>query len=681
MRRLWDWYRRYTFWSATLTSNSIRIDDYSMNTAPVNRQIHSKNLFDRLASAAIYVKMEVLQIGTEPRIFLPKELLPPKKRGCDRSSSSTPTLPQEFEIRVSSCKTSLERHKEQIKEILNHLDELSLNRIKNMEDNIEGLGKGRVIIQQDFNNLETKLQETISKVAKLQRKELKQNNKITLARFRINDLEKIIKEIQARHQADKESLLASTTSASDAPAMNQATIKQLVVDSVATALEAKAANSANADNKSLGAVGLIRGFECTESVFSPSNYTEDCNVKFDTGTLTEEALSKEKLYAKFSKCDFWISIVQFLGNLIDSQGLHVDPAKIEAVKNWASATTPIEMRLGAVLMQREKVIAYVSRQLKPNKENYTTHDLELGAVVFAFKIWRHYLYGTKCTLFTDHKSFQHILDQKELNMRQRRWLELLADYDCEIRYHLGKENIILEAQTEAIKEENIKAENLRGMDKAFEICPDGTRCIKDRSWLPLFDGFIDPDHLNKVYRLRKALFGLKQAPRVWYDELSNFLMSKAFAKDQILCKQYAIVHVIKLDQQKSNSKRLKGSFGCLDTCKSTFGVIQFLGDKLVTWMSKKQDCTAMSSAKAKYVALSASCAQHFRTKHINVRYHFIKEHVECGISELYFVRTEYQLADMFTKALSQERFEYLVRRIGMRCLTPAELEVLENEYA
>ncbi|GKA93158.1 putative reverse transcriptase domain-containing protein [Tanacetum coccineum] len=303
-----------------------------------------------------------------------------------------------------------------------------------------------------------------------------------------------------------------------------------------------------------------------------------------------ELLKKEKLYAKFSKCDFWIRIVQFLGHLIDSQGLHVDPAKIEAVKNWTSPTTPTEIRqflglagyyqrfikdflkiakslteltqknkkyiwgkdqesafqllkqklceapilalpegnddfvvycdashqgLGAVLMQREKVIAYASRQLKPNKENYTTHDLELGAVVFAFKIWRHYLYDTKYTVFTDHKSLQHILDQKELNMRQLRWLELLADYDYEIRYHPGKANVVADAlsrkerikphalsrkerikplrvrslvmtihpkfpsqvlkdQTKALKEENIKAENLRGMDKAFEIRPNGT---------------------------------------------------------------------------------------------------------------------------------------------------------------------------------------------------------------
>ncbi|GKC23004.1 putative reverse transcriptase domain-containing protein [Tanacetum coccineum] len=181
-----------------------------------------------------------------------------------------------------------------------------------------------------------------------------------------------------------------------------------------------------------------------------------------------ELLKKEKLYAKFSKCDFWISIVQFLGHVIDSQGIHVDPAKIEAGEDQESVfqllkhnlcEAPIlalpegnddfvvycdasHQGLGAVLRQREKVIAYASRQLKPNEENYTTHNLELGAVIFALKIWRHYLYGTKCIVFTDYKSLQHILDQKELNMRQRRWLELLVDYDCEIRYHPGKANVI-----------------------------------------------------------------------------------------------------------------------------------------------------------------------------------------------------------------------------------------------
>ncbi|GKC95572.1 hypothetical protein Tco_1161014 [Tanacetum coccineum] len=139
--------------------------------------------------------------------FLPKELLPLKQRGHDRSYSSTSALPQEFEIGESSRKTSLERHEEQIEEILNHLDELSLDRIEHIEDKIEGLGNGRVIIQQDFNNLEAELQESRTRIAKLQRKHLGNNNKIALARFRIANLEQIIKDIQVCYQADKESLL------------------------------------------------------------------------------------------------------------------------------------------------------------------------------------------------------------------------------------------------------------------------------------------------------------------------------------------------------------------------------------------------------------------------------------------------------------------------------------------
>nr|GEZ40254.1 putative reverse transcriptase domain-containing protein [Tanacetum cinerariifolium] len=109
--------------------------------------------------------------------------------------------------------------------------------------------------------------------------------------------------------------------------------------------------------------------------------------------------------------------------------------------------------LDAVLMQKEKLIAYASCQLKVHEKNYTTHDLELGAMVFALKMWRHYLYGTKYVVFTDHKSLQHILDQKELNMRQYRWLELLSDYDCEIRYHPEKANVVADAlsQKERIK--------------------------------------------------------------------------------------------------------------------------------------------------------------------------------------------------------------------------------------
>ncbi|GJU69537.1 putative reverse transcriptase domain-containing protein [Tanacetum coccineum] len=284
-----------------------------------------------------------------------------------------------------------------------------------------------------------------------------------------------------------------------------------------------------------------------------------------------ELLKKEKLYAKFSKCEFWIPKVQFLGHVIDSRGIHVDPAKIESIKDWASPKTPTEIRqflglagyyrrfiegfskiaksmtkltqkgikfdwgekeenafqlikqklcsapilalpegsedfvvycdashkgLGAVLMQREKVIAYASRQLKVHEKNYTTHDLELGSVVFALKIWRHYLYGTRCTVFTDHKSLQHILDQKELNMRQRRWLELLSDYDCDIRYHPGKANVVADAlsqaQIEAQKPENLVNEDVGGIirkdipKEKLEPHADGTLCLHSRSWIPCY---------------------------------------------------------------------------------------------------------------------------------------------------------------------------------------------------
>ncbi|GJX89963.1 hypothetical protein Tco_0343289 [Tanacetum coccineum] len=127
--------------------------------------------------------------------FLPEELLPLKKRGRDRSSSSISDLPQAFEIGENSHKTSLERHEEQIEKILNHLDELSLDRIEHIEDKIEGLGKGRVIIQQDFDNLEAELRESHTQIAKLQRKQMGNNNKIALARFRIANLEQIIEDI------------------------------------------------------------------------------------------------------------------------------------------------------------------------------------------------------------------------------------------------------------------------------------------------------------------------------------------------------------------------------------------------------------------------------------------------------------------------------------------------------
>ncbi|GJS57891.1 putative nucleotidyltransferase, ribonuclease H [Tanacetum coccineum] len=250
-----------------------------------------------------------------------------------------------------------------------------------------------------------------------------------------------------------------------------------------------------------------------------------------------ELLKKEELYAKFSKCEFWLPKVQIFSHVIDSQGIHVDPTKIESIKDWASPKTPTEIRqflglagyyrrfiegflkianapilallegsedfvayydasikgLGDVLMQREKVIAYASRQLKIHEKNYTTHDLELGAVVFALKIWRHYLYRTKCTVFTDHNILQHILNQKELNMRQHHWLELLI---MTIGLELPKQ--ILNALTEARKPENIKNKDVGGMlienskdpeklrTEKLEPRADGTLCLNGRSWLPCY---------------------------------------------------------------------------------------------------------------------------------------------------------------------------------------------------
>lgn len=101
--------------------------------------------------------------------------------------------------------------------------------------------------------------------------------------------------------------------------------------------------------------------------------------------------------------------------------------------------------LGCVLMQDGKVISYASRQLKPHERNYPTHDLELAAVIFALKIWRHYLYGERCYIYTDHKSLKYLLSQKELNLRQRRWIELLKNYDCVIDYHPGRANVVADA--------------------------------------------------------------------------------------------------------------------------------------------------------------------------------------------------------------------------------------------
>ncbi|KAI3712190.1 hypothetical protein L1987_70740 [Smallanthus sonchifolius] len=291
-------------------------------------------------------------------------------------------------------------------------------------------------------------------------------------------------------------------------------------------------------------------------------------------------------------------------HIVNEKGIHVDPAKIKAVKNWNTPKTPTEVRsflgltgyyrrfisnfskivvpltalthkgklyewgpkqeeafqtlkqklcnapiltlpyenddlvvycdasnqrLGCVLMQRGKVIAYASRQLKIHEKSYTTHDLELGAVVFVLKIWRHYLYGTKCVVFTDHKSLQHIFNQKELNMRQRRWVELLNDYDCEIRYHPGKENVvadalsrkdqvmlhciriqtdiqnrILEAQHVSVIEGNMYEEMLCGVELQLEPKPNGLLYYLNRIWVPDRDD-LHEFLMNEAHKTRYSI--------------------------------------------------------------------------------------------------------------------------------------------------------------------------------
>ncbi|WVZ80824.1 hypothetical protein U9M48_028271 [Paspalum notatum var. saurae] len=231
-------------------------------------------------------------------------------------------------------------------------------------------------------------------------------------------------------------------------------------------------------------------------------------------------LREHKLYAKFSKCAFWLKEVSFLGHILSEKGVAVDPSKVKVVLNWKQPETVTEIRsflglagyyrrfikdffkttkpmtsltkknvkyvwssnceeafqtlkklltsapvlaqpdvtkpfdvycdasssgLGCVLMQEGRAIAYASRQLRKHEANYPTNDLELAAVVHALKIWRHYLLGNTCHIYTDHKSLKYILTQPELNMRHRRWLELIKDYDLEIHYHPGKANVVADA--------------------------------------------------------------------------------------------------------------------------------------------------------------------------------------------------------------------------------------------
>ncbi|GJS19647.1 reverse transcriptase domain-containing protein [Tanacetum coccineum] len=297
-------------------------------------------------------------------------------------------------------------------------------------------------------------------------------------------------------------------------------------------------------------------------------------------------LKKEKLYAKFSKCEFWLREVQFLGHVINGNGIHVDPSKIEVVKNWKAPRTLTEVRsflglagyyrrfienfskiaksltiltqkslpdgpkefvvycnasgigLGYVLMQRGKVITYASRKLKIHETNYTTNDLE---VVFAFKIWRHYLYGTKSVIYTDHKSLQHIFSQKELNMRQHRWIEFFSDDDYKILYHPGKANVVADAlsRKERVKPKRVRAMNMtlqssikdmilaaqkeavdesaglqKGFDEMIEKINDGILYYLDRIWVPL-KGNVRTLIMDEAHKLKYSVH--PGADKMYYD--------------------------------------------------------------------------------------------------------------------------------------------------------------------
>jgi hypothetical protein len=251
---------------------------------------------------------------------------------------------------------------------------------------------------------------------------------------------------------------------------------------------------------------------CSQIEYSQNEETHEDHLR-----LVLQKFQDNQLYAKFSKCEFWLKEVAFLGHIIIDGGIKVYPSKISEILSWKQPTYVYKIRsflglagyykrfiegfskivkpltsllekgkefkwdeacqkcfdefkeklttapvlimpeihkgfdvycdashlgLGCVLMQEGKVITYASRQMRKHEKNYHTHDLELVVVVHALKIWRHYMIGNKCKIFMDHKSLKYIFTQKELNLRQRRWFDLIKAYDLEIQYHPGKANVV-----------------------------------------------------------------------------------------------------------------------------------------------------------------------------------------------------------------------------------------------
>nr|GEW10494.1 reverse transcriptase domain-containing protein [Tanacetum cinerariifolium] len=375
--------------------------------------------------------------------FLPKELLPPKKQGHDRSSSSTSTLPQAFKIGESSHKRSLERHEEQIKEILNHVDELSLNRIEHIEDNIEEClpktSTSTALASAALPMTQAAIRQLCSKA----------NNNAHERAYLLRD--------KNAHR----DLNVATGTTYDIEMANGNLVGTNTVIQVCTLTLLNQPFEIDLMPIKLSSFDVVTGMDwlskyhakilCDEKVvYIPVN-GETLIIRGDRSKNRLNLISCIKTKRYISRgCQVFIA--QVMEKKSEEKRLNVIPVVREFLKVFPEELpglplvhqvefqiglipraapvprapyrlAPLEMQelsnklqelAGRVLMQREKVIAYASRQHKPYKEKYTTLDLKLGAV-------------------------------KELNMRQRCWLELLADYDCEIRYHLGKANVVADA--------------------------------------------------------------------------------------------------------------------------------------------------------------------------------------------------------------------------------------------